>query len=143
MQNPYASPELSPEPARPPLRASFTVGAAELHAVAIYMALGGEEVYVVDGAVVFTLHKHPRRQPRRFIVGTAQRHEVEVRFVPSPLRIRLWHVHDVHANVYVDGQLVAGDLFPERRKQFGLIVVFLVIVFIVLSAISVFLPWAK
>ncbi len=117
MENPYTSPQLDPEPARPPLRASFTVGVNEPHAVAIYMAFGGKEVYTVDDVEVLVLSYHPYRKPRRFSLGWAERHEVEVRFHLPPWHKQLWSGHDFHASVYVDGQAVVEDLCPQWRQR--------------------------
>jgi hypothetical protein len=117
--NPYAAPQTSAQPSRPPRRAIFEVGTDERHVVEVFLGMSGLEVYVVDGIEVLRVWSYSIRATRRFEVGNAERHTVEVRLDSMPNWKSLLSPREWIAEAYVDGKLVVPDLVPDLRRWFA------------------------
>jgi len=86
--------------------------------VEIFLSMWGTEVYTVDGVEVLRLKSMALRATRRFEVGDPEKHLVEVKVDAFPS----WKVFIAPswiAEVYVDGELVVDELYPEMRRRFA------------------------
>ncbi len=128
--NPYASPESVRRKKRPPRRAVFEVGTSERHVVEVFLSQFGTEVYAVDDVEVLRLKSMSVRGTRQFEVGQSERHLVEVKLDMMP-SWKCFAAPNWTAEVYVDGQLMVAELFPEMRRSFGTIHHFLKFLFII------------
>lgn len=88
------------------LTASFPIGVPATHEVRIAWSPWGRERYFVDGELVLSAWNLQMSAIRQF---GAHGHAIEVRLAMTLTRI--------DASAYVDGQLVASDLFPDFNAK--------------------------
>jgi len=84
--------------------------------VEIFLSMWGTEVYTVDGVEVLRLRSLAFRATRQFKVGESEKHLVEVK-VDMNLSWRSMIGPTWIAEVYVDGELVVAELYPDMRRR--------------------------